>query len=94
MGKNDTIRLASLGYDPGKPIGGLKVDSASKTHKLPLRFTRRRYPGQTYTWVSVFYLGSWHELGDPWPCIRPKDAEIDEAINYLISRLDKPEVVL
>ena len=51
-----------------------------KDNKYELSYTRRRYGTTTYTWVSVLLGGEWVELGDPWPAVRPKMAEILKAV--------------
>ena len=44
-----------------------------------VKLTRRRYGTTTYTWARVQYNGENLELGDPWPCITPKRAELEQA---------------
>jgi hypothetical protein len=40
-------------------------------------FTRRRYPGRTFTWVSIEVApGRYEDIGDPWPCVIPAKAEV------------------
>lgn len=56
----------------------------SKLTKLPYTTTngtelyasRRRYSGRTFTWVDVKVNGEFLTIGDPWPCITPKRAEV------------------
>jgi len=48
-----------------------------------INFSRRRYGGKggtTYTWCDAFIDEDWVSLGDPWPCIRPKNTEIVTAL--------------
>jgi len=48
---------------------------------MPRDLTRRRYGSQTFTWVRVVLPDhSTIDLGDPWPCITPKRAEVERAI--------------
>lgn len=62
-----------------------------------LYFERRRYGGQkgvTYTWAHVEVPGEigeeglprWESLGDPWPCLRPTNAELRSAITRVVAR--------
>lgn len=47
-----------------------------------IRWHRRRYGRQTYTWVDAKRDGEgnpWVSLGDPWPCMSPKRAEVHAA---------------
>lgn len=53
---------------------------------VPIRFKRRRYGGQTFTWVYAQIEGNWIPLGDPWPCIRPKQSEVAAAIKLITTR--------
>jgi hypothetical protein len=46
-------------------------------------YNRRRYGSITYTWVFVDINGYLKQLGDPWPCIRPKRSEIIDAISKI-----------
>jgi hypothetical protein len=56
-----------------------------------IEFERRRYGHTTYTWVygrledeDQKPYENWECLGDPWPCITPKRAEIHaEALRIL-----------
>jgi hypothetical protein len=58
---------------------------------MEFRFDRRHYPGTTYTWVSVKGSdGQWHSLGDPWPCITPKRAELLVTSRFTLGRLADP----
>lgn len=54
---------------------------------IPLCFTRRRYPGMTYTWVEAFLAGEWVNLGDPWPCLMPPVQEVREALKRFAPQL-------
>ena len=46
---------------------------------------RRRYPTVTYTWCVVMLPTSeLLSLGDPWPCVTPKQIEIIEAIGIAL----------
>lgn len=52
-------------------------------------FERRRYGGShplTFTWAYVQKDGAWASLGDPWPVLRPKNAELLKAIQDLEER--------
>lgn len=55
---------------------------------IPLSFTRRRYPGTTYTWVKAFITGQWVDLGDPWPCVTPSK----KSLRIEIARRQTPPV--
>jgi hypothetical protein len=80
-----TERLESLGYSSqiirGKTfLDGLDV--ADIIGKVPVSYTRRRYGSQTFCWVEA-YVGGWFSLGDPWPSVTPRRAEIEAQINTL-----------
>lgn len=47
-----------------------------------ISFERRRYGTTTYTWVYATPQNGTpsFDLGDPWPCITPKRAEIEASI--------------
>lgn len=47
---------------------------------VPLAFTRRLYPGQTFTWAEAHVGGRWVDLGDPWPAVTPAAKELRAAI--------------
>lgn len=49
-----------------------------------LSYERRRYGNTTYTWIYVEYNGEWLSLGDPWPCVNPKQSEVNAAIQATI----------
>lgn len=43
-------------------------------------FERRRYGPVTYTWAYLHQGDKSIMLGDPWPCINPKQAELEETV--------------
>lgn len=51
---------------------------------VELRMTRRRYGRTTYTWVEVRVGDEWVSLGDPWPCVTPKRAEVEAAVKLIL----------
>lgn len=54
-------------------------------------FTRRRYGRTTFTWIRVHTPGKpWGDevdVGDPWPCINPKRAEMAVEVAVRVSSL-------
>ena len=51
-----------------------------------VRFERRRYGTVTYTWVYLHVDDEVISLGDPWPCITPKQAELEQEIQFQLER--------
>jgi len=49
------------------------------------KFERRRYGNTTFTWAWVDNDGQLLSLGDPWPCITPKRAELDAAADRVVA---------
>lgn len=39
--------------------------------------TRRRYSNRTFTWLDAKLGEELVSLGDPWPCVMPKRAEVE-----------------
>jgi hypothetical protein len=56
---------------------------------IPLRLIRRRYGRTTYTWAHIIQANSdrllWIET-DPWPCINPPKAELEEAVRAFVQQ--------
>ena len=48
------------------------------------KFSRRRYPRQTFTWVWVRVGDEWMSLGDPWPCVVPAKAQLLKAAKEVL----------
>ena len=63
-----------------------------ETGGVYFQFTRRRYPGVTYTWAKAWQNGDWIDLGDPWPCLTPKRAELLAALAEMLTRIERGEV--
>ena len=53
---------------------------------ITYQFARRRYGRTTYTWVTaVLPDGTQLDLGDPWPCLTPKRAEMEDATRRAVA---------
>ena len=54
---------------------------------ITYEFARRRYGRRTtYTWVTaVLTDGTRLDLGDPWPCVTPKRAQIEEVTRRVVA---------
>ena len=52
-------------------------------------FARRRYGNTTYTWAYVMHNGQRLSLGDPWPCVRPKQSELEAAAKEAIDKAER-----
>ncbi len=64
----------------------LRFQSGIKTRTIDgheVSFERRRYGTQFYTWAYVKINNGWISLGDPWPCVHPKNNELAKAIKSL-----------
>lgn len=59
-------------------VGSMGVDAV--VDGACVSFTRRRYGTATYTWAEALIDGLWVDLGDPWPCMRPKTSDLKREI--------------
>ena len=59
-------------------VGSMSVDTI--VDGVCVSFTRRRYGTTTYTWAEALIDGLWVDLGDPWPCVRPKTSDLTREI--------------
>lgn len=50
-----------------------------------VRLERRRYGTQTYCWAYLVVGDDTVTLGDPWPSITPKRAELEKAVKLALN---------
>lgn len=51
----------------------------------PLRLERRRYGTRTFTWAHVQIADTWYDIGDPFPAVTPKRAELEKAVTEYVT---------
>ena len=59
-------------------IDGREV--ARRVNGVAVAFTRRRYGRQSYCWADVYVRGRWVCLGDPWPAVNWRRAELQKEV--------------